>query len=92
MRNFLFAAMEAGATRSFGLLVITSEKTSENIKRQVHAFESQILKPRFQSHVVMTSYEELANLTSGSWIELGWLLNQNIPRTPPVWSLSERSE
>jgi len=62
MRNFLFAAEAAGDRRAFGVLAIAPGKTSAVLKEQIAQFRSGILRPEYQHHVALASYEQLIAL------------------------------
>lgn len=71
MRNFLFAAVSAQNSKTFGVLALVPEATSGQIRSQVKRFQSEVLQLSYVDHVAVATYDELAELLSVSKSDRG---------------------
>jgi hypothetical protein len=71
MRNFLFAAVSAQNSKTFGVLALVPKATSGQICSQVKRFQSEVLQLSYVDHVAVATYDELTELLSVSKSDRG---------------------
>jgi hypothetical protein len=61
MRNFLFAASisQQKKLRNFGVVVLSPEKTSSKLMKQIEVFQNTIIQPQFCDQIQLLTYERL---------------------------------
>ncbi len=68
MRNFLTAAAHAQKhkLRSFGVIVISPQATSQKLDEQIELFRTEVLLPEFADHIRLVTYEEYIRILEDS--------------------------
>jgi hypothetical protein len=61
MRNFLFAASisQQKKLHNFGVVVMSPERTSSKLMKQIEVFRNAVLQPQYCNHIQLLTYEKL---------------------------------